>query len=118
MMELMNLYQEASKHQKNFADELSFMRERGEIDESTDVAELISQYADGQYVYYWEQWSVGVACRFDSGDYAEAWETANDLTVADGFETSEDHVNALMGFCAQEFVEIALREQFSEYEIV
>ena len=112
-MILFNLYAEAEKHVENFKSGLEWQ----EIDESTDMAALIDDYADGQYVYYWDQWSVAVACRFDSGDYAEAWETANDLVSPDGFESSEDHINAVMAFCAQEFVQIALREQFSEYEI-
>ena len=43
-MILFNLYAEAEKHVENFKSGLEWQ----EIDESTDMADLIDEYADGQ----------------------------------------------------------------------
>jgi len=110
-MELTNLYQEQDKLVSAFKVDLDNEVASGRTLTEDEMYDYIVEWADGQYVYYWDQWEIATACRFSADeDFNQVFEDAKEL--------SNGEVDNLMASCAQLFVEHCIREQFGGYEIV
>lgn len=110
-MELTNLYQVQDKLVSDFKVDLDNEVASGRTLTEDEMYDYIVEWADGQYVYYWDQWAIATACRFSADeDFNQVFEDAKELSDGD--------VDSLMGCCAQLFVEHCIREQFGGYEIV
>ena len=108
---LMNLYQEQDKLVSAFKVDLDNEAASGRTLTEDEMYDYIVEWADGQYVYYWDQWSIATACRFSAdGDFSQVFEIAKHLSDGD--------VDNLMAVCTTMFVEHCIREQFAGYEIV
>tara|TARA_R100000329_G_C7522526_1_gene184255 strand:- start:209 stop:565 length:357 start_codon:yes stop_codon:yes gene_type:complete len=112
-MELTDLYQEQDKLVSAFKVDLDREIEAGRTMDEDEMCDFITEWADGVYVYYWDQWAIATACRFSpDSDFGHIFDDARELMGDDS------DVDKLMSWCAQMFIEHCLREQFAGYEIV
>lgn len=112
-MELTNLFALQDKLLSDFKVDLDREIEAGRTLNEDEMYDYISEWADGKYPYYSDQYDIAIACRFSAYcDFGHIWEEA--LSTAESIKDIDD----FMGACTTMFVEHCIREQFAGYEVV